>query len=235
MSTRAPVWAAVKRIKRCMNGPAEGQIPSLDALTRAVRDGVEEADWALSCLVQTQSQEVHSSAPPRPAHPQHPQQTGRPTQAGQAPHAGRPAPSSRQAHSARMRFHRTDLPGVVALEAHLEDGDRGLRGSVVLVIKGPCLGDAGDARVVLCRASRAVREVMPKGYRAPLSLRLGLDSAEGALDAGDLELRVGFHFPGVALRSGTGAVLGLVRSAVVAFERLIECPEIAELLPPVVD
>lgn len=188
-----------------MHESSGGQIPSLDALLSAVRDGVEKADWELCSLLKTMSQEM------------------------EGPAAGR---SSR---CARVRFHRGDLPEAVALEALLEHGANGLRGSVALVVKGPPLGEAGDARAVLCRASQAVREVMPKGYRSPLSVRVGLDSAEGSLDDGRMELRVGFHFPGVALGSGSGAVVELVRSAVVAFERLLECPEIAELLPPVVD
>jgi hypothetical protein len=188
-----------------MHQPSESQIPSLEALLHAVRDGVEGADWEVARVLKTLHQDMEGRA------------------------------AGHQSRCVQVRFHRADLPDVVALEAHLEHGGQGLRGSVALVVKGPPLGEAGDARVVLCRASRAVREVMPRGYRAPLSLRMGLDSAEGPLDEGRMELRVGFHFPGVALGSGSGAVVGLVRSAVVAFERLLECPEIAELLPPVAD
>jgi hypothetical protein len=178
---------------------------TLEPLLEAVRVGIEHAGWALSGLQKTTSHEFE----------------------------GRWAGESTR--SAYLFFHREDLPDSVSVEAFLDETSRGLRANLSLVLDGPKLGRLGPAKEVLRRVRAAARETLPDPGRSPVSVKLTMPGrVEEPADA-DTQIRVKMIIPGVAVESGATAVSALASSAVAAFEGLLECPEVAELLPPVVD
>ena len=187
-------------------GQAGGdEVLTLEPLLEAVRDGVEAAGWALSGLQKTTSLEFEGKW------------------AGES------------TRSAYLFFHRLDLPEAVEVDAFLDETSQGLRGNLALVVDGPALSELGRVIPLLDRLASAARETLPEGYRTPISLRLSLpDSGEPGSSAG-LQLRFKLRLPKSALEAGEAAVSALATAAVSAFERLLERPEVAELLPPVVE
>ncbi len=178
---------------------------TLEPLLEAVRGGVEEAGWSLSGLQKTTSHEFE----------------------------GRWAGQSTR--SAYLFFHRTDLPESVAMEAFLDETSSGLRGNLALVLDGPCLGRLGPIQAILERVARASLETLPEGYRTPVSVRLGVPHGDTPASQAEVQLRIKLKIPGAAMCAGASAVAALSSSAIAAFEALLERPEVAELLPPVID
>jgi hypothetical protein len=178
---------------------------TLEDLLEGVRDGVEHAGWVLSGLQKTTSTEFE----------------------------GRWAGDSTR--SAYLFFHRPDLPEAVSLEAFLDESSRGLKGNVSLVVEGPELGGVGPIPPFLSRVAGAARDTLPEGYRTPLTLRLALrDSGENPEEA-SIQFRFKLPFPRTAVEAGRSAISALSSAGVTAFEQLLERPEVAELLPPVVE
>lgn len=181
------------------------EILTLEPLIESVREGVEGAGWGLSGLQKTTSQEFDG------------------------PWAGE------STRSAYLFFHRDDLPESVGLEGFLDETARGMRGNLSLVVDGPPLPELGDVTDVLARVGCAARETLPAGYRVPLAVRISLPDAHREPGAAEVQLRVKLAIPHVAMEAGASAIAALAGSAVGAFERLLERPEVAELLPPVVE
>jgi hypothetical protein len=180
-------------------------ILTLEPFLDAVREGIRGAGWGLSGLQKTTSHEFE----------------------------GRWAGESTR--SAYLFFHRPDLPDSISVEGFLDETSRGLQGNLTLVVEGPRFGELGHVSVVLERVAAAAAETFPAECKVPLSLRLRLPEASvEAVDA-EVQLRVRLHLPVHAVERGEGAVQRYVQSAVGAFEQLLERPEVAELLPPVVD
>ena len=189
-----------------MNEAESGQgLLTLEPLLDAVRDGVEGSGWELSGLQKTTSHEFEGRW------------------------------SGESTRSGYLFFHRDDLPEAVSIEVFLDETSRGLRGNLALVLDGPVLGRLGRVRGVLERVSGAARETLPEGYRTPVSLRLGLSEAGAEPDAAEIQVRVKLAIPPAAMEAGASAVSSLATAAVAAFESLLERPEVAELLPPVVE
>jgi hypothetical protein len=188
-----------------VSDPARHPLLTLEPLVEAVQDGVTRAGWGLSGLQKTTSREFE----------------------------GRWAGESTR--SAYLFFHRDDLPGSVAVEAFVDETSRGLRANLSLVLEGPALGELGDLSQVLRRVSGAVADTLPEGYRTPVSARVGLPHVDVPPPRGEVQLRVKLHVPAGALDAGESAVAALASATVTAFERLLERPEVAELLPPVMD
>jgi hypothetical protein len=180
-------------------------LDTLEPLLDAVRDGVEHAAWSLSGLQKTTSHEFEGRW------------------AGEC------------TRSAYLFFHRDDLPEVVSVEVFLDETSRGLRGNLSLVLEAPSLRELDDPRTVLSRVAVAAGETLPDGYRVPVSIRIGIPDSTVDVDAADVQLRVKLKIPAVALDAGASAVSALASSAVSSFERLLERPEVAELLPPVIE
>jgi hypothetical protein len=80
-----------------------------------------------------------------------------------------------------------------------------------------------------------VGETLPAASRSPMSLRLLLPGADTAPSSAEVQLRVRRVLADLAIAGGARAVEGFVVQAVGAFEALLERPEVAEFLPPVVD
>jgi len=178
---------------------------TLEPLVEAVRDGVEHAGWTLSGLQKTTSHEFGG------------------------------AWDGESTRSAYLFFHREDLPETVAVEAYLDETSQGLRGNLALVLEGPALDRIGAVRGVLERVDRATSETFPTGYRTPVSLRVGTAGSRRPVGEAGVHVRVKLTIPGSALEVGASAVSALSSEAVVAFEALLERPEVAELLPPVIE
>lgn len=178
---------------------------TLEPLVEAVQDGVEHTGWRLSGLQKTTSMEFE----------------------------GKWAGSTTR--SAYLFFHRADLPEAVSLDVFLDETEKGLRGNLALVVDGPELGQEADVPALLARVAQASSETLPEGYRSPVSLRLGMSDARSNPEEADLQFRFKLVLPRSAVQAGGSAVSALASAAVSAFEHLLERPEIAELLPPVVE
>ncbi len=189
-----------------MREAGEGMgILTLEPLVDSVREGVEHTGWTLSGLQKTTSTEFEGRW------------------------------KGESTRSAYLFFHREDLPEAVTVEGFLDETGQGLRGTLALVVDGPELGAVGDLPALLARAARAAGDTLPEGYRLPLSLRVGMPDARGAVREGEIQFRFKLRFPSSAFEAGSSAIAALASAAAGAFERLLERPEVAELLPPVVD
>jgi hypothetical protein len=181
------------------------QLISLEPLLDAVREGVEQAGWTLSGLQKTTSHEF----------------------------AG--AWAGESTRSAYLFFHRDDLPESVGVEVFLDETSQGLRGNLSMVLDGPPLGKVGPCAAVLDRVVRAAAETLAESYRTPVSLRLTHERRQVPLDDAAVEVRVKLLIPPAAMDAGASAISTLAAYTVGAFEALLERPEVAELLPPVVE
>lgn len=199
------VGACRSRVGARMNASSSGPILTLEPLVEAVRDGLTASGWHLSGLQKTTSREFE----------------------------GRWAGESTR--SAYLFFHRPDLPDSVSVESFLDETSRGLKGNLSLVVDGPRLQEVGALRQVLQRLAAATSETLPSGYRTPISARVALDDPTTSPGEGEVQVRIRLLLPGAAMDAGESAVSALVSGAVSAFERLLERPEVAELLPPVMD
>jgi len=182
-----------------------GGLHTLEPLIDAVRAGLEGAGWSLSGLQKTTSHEFE----------------------------GRWAGESTR--SAYMFFHRADLPDAVAVEAFLDETSRGLRGTLALVVDGPRLARLGSVREVLGRVATAAEETLGGDGPGPVSLRLALDGGSEGPDGAEVQFRVKVPVPRSVVEAGAKAVAARSVGAVAAFEALLERPEVAELLPPLMD
>jgi hypothetical protein len=185
--------------------PKEVGLLTLEPLLDAVRTGVERSGWILSGLQKTTSHEFQGKW------------------AGES------------TRSAYLFFHRADLPESVGMEAFLDETSDGLRGNLALVLDGPELCRLGPVPCVLDRVARASFETLPRTCRTPISLRLAVCDRESTVDQAEVQLRVKLTIPRGAVCDGSDAVSELCSVAVAAFEALLERPEVAEMLPPVVD
>ncbi len=178
---------------------------TLEPLLEAVRTGVEDAGWLLSGLQKTTSHEFEGKW------------------AGES------------TRSAYLFFHRADLPESVGMEAFLDETSDGLRGNLALVLDGPPLGRLGGVSAVLERVAGATGETLPEGYRSPVALRLSVPDGVTPADQAEVQFRIKLTIPGAAMCAGASAVSALSSATVAAFEALLERPEVAEMLPPVID
>ncbi|MEX0935810.1 MAG: hypothetical protein WD013_02820 [Gemmatimonadota bacterium] len=181
------------------------ELLTLEPLLESVRLGVEDAGWMLSGLQKTTSHEFEGRW------------------AGEA------------TRSAYLFFHRMDLPESVSVEGFLDETSRRLRGNLALVLDGPILARIGRIPEVLERVASATTETLPEGYRTPVSLRLAIPDADTSAQDAEVQFRIKLRIPRAAVDAGSSAVRALAAAAVVAFEALLERPEVAEMLPPVVE
>lgn len=192
------------------SGPRPGTGPekgllTLEPLLDAVQDGVEHAGWNLSGVQKTTSMDFEG------------------VWAGES------------TRSAYLFFHRSDLPEAVSVDVYLDETTRGLKGNLALVVDGPDLADVPDVPSLLVRVASASADILPEGYRTPVSLRIGMNDARTDPGEAELQFRFKLSVPGSAIQAGDSAVSALSTAAVAAFEQLLERPEIAELLPPVIE
>ena len=180
-------------------------ILTLEPLLEAVRGGVEEAGWQLSGLQKTTSHEFEG------------------IWAGES------------TRSAYLFFHRQDLPESVSMEAFLDETSGGLRGNLAIVLEGPDLGRLGGVSKVLERVARASAETVPEGYATPVSVRVAVPDGDTPSRDASVQFRIKLTIPSAAVCAGASAVSALSSSVVMSFEALLERPEVAGMLPPVID
>jgi hypothetical protein len=191
-----------------MRDPGHDPIETLEPFLDAIHEGVSRAGWI------PVSQELG----------------GREYLSG----AGTRSPV-KVARTALLRFHRSDLPCEVMLEIQAEQAEQGLRGTLSLVLAGPRYADLGPAATVLDRVTAAIRETFRRDEAISVSLDLGLASAQISGPDARIRLRVSSALPPCRMAEGPVSIRCLLLSDVGAMERLLECPEIAEFLPPVVE
>jgi hypothetical protein len=182
-----------------------GPILTLEPLMEGVREGGVHAGWELSGLQKTSSREFEGRW------------------AGQT------------SRSAYLLFRRSDLPPTVAVESFLDETCRGLEGNLSLVLDGPRLREVGSVQTVMERLSTAMVETLPRGFRTPLSTRVQLNDPACPPGEGEVQVRIRFSLPRAFLQGGVPALADRVAETIAHFERLLERPEVAELLPPVLD
>jgi len=181
------------------------ELLTLEPLIESVQVGIEETGWSMSGLQKTTSTEFDG------------------------------AWEGESTRSAYLFFHRSDLPEEVSVEGFLDETSDGLRGNLSLVVDGPGLSEAGDVRTLLRAVSDAALETLPPGPATPITLRMSLRTPATPPDEARLQIRFKVTVPQPAIRAGGDGVAALAAAAVAAFERLLERPEVASLLPPVMD
>ncbi len=188
-----------------MNRLPGSEILTLEPLIESVREGVMGAGWLLSGLQKTTSTEFDG------------------------------AWEGESTRSAYLFFHRVDLPEAVSVEGFLDETSAGLRGNLSLVVDGPPMGRGGAVPALLGSVSRAAAETLPPGPLTPVALRLALRDPRDPVDAARIQLRIKLQLPQGAIRAGESGVSSLATAVVEAFERLLERPEVAGLLPDVTE
>ena len=181
--------------------PAQGPILTLEPLLEAVREGLEGQGWELSGLQKTTSYEFE----------------------------GRWAGDS--SRSAYLFFHKAGASDWASIDVFLDETSRGLKGNLALVLDGPPLDRIRNPATALETLSALGKKALPKGYRAPLTLRyrlptLGKDAAQA-----DTEIRFKLLIPRKALLSGFSAVSALAGAASNSFQGLLESPELEPFWP----
>ena len=183
------------------SSPPQGPLLTLEPFLEAVREGMEEAGWELSGLQKTTSYEFE----------------------------GRWAGDS--SRSAYLFFHQPDIPDFASIDAFLDETTRGLKGNVALVLDGPELKKLPDPGFALAALAELASANLPKGYRAPLSLKYRLPDLRGDPARADSEIRFKLLLPKGAMQSGFSAVSSLAEATARAFQGLLESPELGPYWP----
>lgn len=122
--------------------------------------------------------------------------------------------------SAYLFFHRSDVDDV-SIDVYLDETGRGLTGNLALVIDLAPLGTFGDPAGALSDFRRLATNEMPRGFAAPLTLRLRLP--DGPTDPAQAEVEVRFKLtvPSRVIAAGGQEIRSLVVDTVTAFERIL--------------
>lgn len=191
-----------------MRDPGQLPLVSLESFVDAVHEGATRAGWI----------------------PVSQEKSGREYLSG----AGTRSPVQ-VANTVLLRFHRSDLPCEVMLEVMAEEAEQGLSGRLSLVLFGPRYVELGPAATALNKVSAAVRETFRRNEAISIALDLMLDTPSLPGSEARIRLRVSSQMPQRRIREGAVSVRCLLLSEISSMERLLECPEVAEFLPPVVE
>jgi len=173
---------------------------TLEPLIEAVREGLEATGWGLSGLQKTTSHEYE----------------------------GRWAGDS--SRSAYLFFHKPGEVEHVSVDVFLDETSRGLRGNLALVFEAPFLGEGPHPMILLERLRGVADEVLPEGYRVPLSVRCRTRSGKVSAADADVEVRVKLMIPKAAMEAGHDALVGLAGSTARSFENFCRRPELQDIL-----
>lgn len=131
--------------------------------------------------------------------------------------------------SAYLFFH-TGAHESASVEGYLDETDRGLRGTLSLVVDLRPVWEHASVPEALDRVAELSSRHLPDGYRTPVVLRLTLaDPSEPATEA-EVESRVKLRIPRAAIEAGPDSVAALAASTVRAFEALLGDPGAAEVV-----
>lgn len=177
-------------------------ILTLEPLIEAVREGIEGGGWELSGLQKTTSLEFEGRW------------------------------EGESTRSAYLFFHAPSGSDAVSIDVYLDETTRGLAGNIALVVDLAPLANLGDPASVLGELGAVAKAELPRGYAAPLTLRLRL--ADGAKDPAEAEGEVRFKLvlPERSIEAGRAEILRLARDTVVSFERILASDALARYLPP---
>ncbi len=178
-----------------------GPLLTLEPFLDAVREGLEEEGWELSGLQKTTSYEFE----------------------------GRWAGES--SRSAYLFFHKSGLSEWASIDGFLDETSRGLKGNLALVLDGPPLGEIPDPAEALGTLAEIAKKELPKGYRAPLTLRYRLSSPKKSPAIADTEIRFKLLIPRKAMETGFSAVSVLAAAVARAFQAVLESPKLEPFWP----
>jgi len=173
---------------------------TLEPLIEAVRAGVESGGWTLAGLQKTTSHQFE----------------------------GRWAGDT--SRSAYLFFHLPSGPEWASLDVFLDETSEGLSGNLALVVDACSLDRLGDPRAALATLGRLARSAVPRGHRAPVTLRLRLQDGDRPTGDAETEIRFKVGIPPAALRGGAAAVAGLAVTAVEAFRVILSDPSLRPFL-----
>ena len=180
--------------------PKEGPLLTLEPLIDAVRDGLEEAGWALSGMQKTTSHEFE----------------------------GRWAGESTR--SAYLFFHQPDGRDPVSVDVFLDETSRGLGGNLTLAVRGPSLGDLGDFAEALGALARIASRELTRGHSIPVTLRATVPHRNASAADARTECRFRLVIPDVAIDAGARVVRTLSAATVKSFEALLASRVVADFL-----
>lgn len=175
-------------------------ILTLEPLVEAVREGLEDAGWSLSGLQKTTSHEFE----------------------------GRWAGES--SRSAYLFFHQGGVPPDVSIDVFLDETSDGLKGNLALVLDGPDLRHMDDAPSVLRLLAEAAAEMLPEGFRRPITLRLRLSGPDRDPVEAASEVRFKIHIPKDAIEAGAPAISALSATSANAFLSLLDHPYVRSFM-----
>lgn len=170
---------------------------TLEPLIEAVTAGVEGRGWELSGLQKTTSHQFDGRW------------------------------EGESSRSAYLFFHLPEGPEHVSVDVFLDETSRGLTGNLALVLDGRPLPELGDVGVALASLRRLSGAALPRGHRAPLTLRFRLEGRAAEPADAETEIRFKLRIPRRTIGGGKDAVAALCARTVDAFERLLAGPELA--------
>ena len=179
---------------------SKDEVLTLEPLIEAVREGVEARGWELSGLQKTTSHHFEG------------RWTGDSTR------------------SAYLFFHRASGPDWASLDVYLDETTRGLSGDLALVVDGRTLSGFGGVSEALETLARLAGDVLPEGYRRPLTVRFRLDAPHDDPAGASSEIRFKLRLPKSALDAGRGALAALASATAASFNRLLADPRLEAFL-----
>lgn len=202
---------------------APGPILTLEPLLDTVRAVVEAGGWELSGLQKTTSYEYGGrwdGDSTRSAYAFFHPASGRGE--GWSPSTTAPGESARASG------------GEVgsALDVFLDETNKGLTGTLALVLVGPTLNDLGDVEIALSSLAAVARECVSSDQPVRLSLKAGLADARRSAGSATVDVRFKFALPTTAILAGERVVRTVVRSALDSFDIMIRHPDLAARLAP---
>jgi len=131
--------------------------------------------------------------------------------------------------SAYIFFH-SDRWETASIEGYLDETDRGLRGTISLVVDVRPVWEHTSVPDALGRVAELTTRHLPSGYRTPVTLRLTLARPSEPPTEAELETRVKLRLPRAAIEAGAPSVAALAGTAVGSFEALLSDPTALEVL-----
>jgi len=131
--------------------------------------------------------------------------------------------------SAYLFFH-SDGHEAASVEGYLDETERGLRGTISLVVDLRPVWEHTSVPDALERVADLASRHLPSGYRRPVVLRLTLADPDEASTEAEVESRIKLRIPRAAIEAGTDSVAALCATTVSAFEALLDDPASREVL-----
>ncbi len=131
--------------------------------------------------------------------------------------------------SAYLFFHAAGHESA-SIEGYLDETDRGLRGTLSLVVDLRPVWEHASVTDALDRVAELSARHLPVGYRTPVVLRLTLADTDEPATESEVESRVKLRIPRRAIEAGADPVAALAASTVRSFEALLGDPAAGEVL-----